>query len=190
VYDNPSLEQPAAGVSAPERRTRRRRRIRLGSWFAWLMVLVVLAALAAGIGLTALLLGERSFSGRIYPNISVRGLDLSGHSEASARRALERRYAVFLSRPVELTFGEQRWRPSAAELGLSIDIERALREAATIGRERDRLENARTVQAAWEQGIDLPLHLRVDQAAMQRYLLGVAAGVEAPPQDADLRRSG
>lgn len=164
----------------------RRRRPLRRLLFEWLLVLLTLAALLATAAAALIVYGERGFAERIYPNISVRGVALGGLSRGAARRAIERHYAAFLHSPVSISYGEQIWRPSAADLGLRLDIDGALDAALAIGRGQARQQNLRTAAAVWEQGVDLPLRLSVDQAAMQRYLIGIAAGVERPPTDADL----
>jgi vancomycin resistance protein YoaR len=182
-------------VSTPAREGRRatqdgRSRTPMRRLFEWLLVLFTLATLLAVVAVAAILFGERSFAQRIYPHISVRGVPVGGMSRDDARQALEQHYAAFLTSPASISYGDQVWRPSAAELGLGLDVDAALDAALGIGRSDARGENLRTAAAVWEQGVELPLRLTVDQAAMQRYLLGVAASVETPPTDADVALAG
>ncbi len=162
----------------------------LGRVSEWLLVLCTLVVLALLSGTVGLLLAEREMARRIYPNISVRGVPVGGMTLAEARRAVERHYGAFLYNPVELRFGEHSWRPSAEELGLQLALDEALAEAFAHARGETRLKNLRHALAIWEQGVDLPLRLRVDQHAMQRYLLDVAAAVEQPPEDAAVALAG
>lgn len=167
-----------------------RRAGRGGGPLAWLLVLLVLATIVAAGGTLALLLSERDYTHRIYPNISVRGVPVGNLSQGAARAAIERHYAEFLARPITLRYGEQDWQPRAADLGLELAIDEALAQALAIGRGDTRLDNLRIVSAAWEQGVDLPLGLAIDQVQMQRYLQRVAAAVELSPLDADVRLDG
>lgn len=162
----------------------------LGRVSEWLLVLCTLVVLALLSGTVGLLLAEREMARRIYPNISVRGVQVGGMTLAEARRAIERHYSAFLYNPVELRFGEHSWRPSAEELGLQLGLDEALAEAFAHARGETRLKNLRHALAIWEQGVDLPLRLRVDQHVMQRYLLDVAAAVEQPPEDAAVALAG
>lgn len=166
------------------------RRGRGGAPLAWLLVLLVLAAIVAAAGMTALLLSERDYARRIYPNISVRGVPVGDLSYAEAHAAIEQHYAEFLARPITLRYDEQTWQPRAADLGIELAIDHALAQALAIGRGDTRLDNLRTVSAAWEQGVDLPLRLAIDQVQMQRYLQRVAAAVELSPLDADVHLDG
>jgi vancomycin resistance protein YoaR len=168
------------------RRVASRRRAHLGAPIEWLIVLLALVTLAIAVAMLALVVGERNYANRIYPNVSIRGVAVGDQSIAAARDLLQRRYADFLHNPLELTYGDQTWRPSAAELGVRLDFDQALQSAAAIGRTDTRLGNARTVATTWDQGIELSLHVAIDQLTMQRYLLGVASAVETLPHNAGL----
>lgn len=167
-----------------------RRQHRLGHFGEWLLVLLALLALLGAGGTIFLIVSERDFAGRIYPNISIRGLDLGNYGAGSARNLLEEQYASFLEHPVELVYAGQRWRPTAAQLGIRLDFERALDTALTAGRTGTRAENAQAVAAIWEQGLEIPLHAHIDQAVMQQYLLEIAHEVETAPRNADVALQG
>ncbi len=176
----PEYEQEVPATSSSKRRRR------FGHLSEWLIVLLTLFVLLVAIGTLAVLLSERDFTGRIYPHISVRGLNLGGYSVSSAHSALERHYVEFLQNPVEVVYGDRRWYPTAAQLGIQLDFDTALQTAVAIGRTGSRVDNVQTVAAVWDQGVEIPLHMRVDQAVMQQYLLELARSVEAPPQNADV----
>lgn len=179
----------AAARVAARRKRRRRHPVRI--FFEWFTLLLLLAALAIGGVVLALLFGERDFYGRIYPHISVRGVGLGGQSLTGAHSRLEWHYSGFLSNPVEIRYGTQVWRPTAAELGISLDTAGAVSAAAAVGRTAEtRADNARTVAAVWEHGVELPLTVRIDQQVMQAYLLEVARSVEQAPRDADVALEG
>jgi vancomycin resistance protein YoaR len=156
----------------------------------WLLVLLAFGALLLAAGAVVLLYGERELYDRIYPNIAVRGAPLGGDTIHSARAELAQRYAPFLTSPIELVYGDRSWHPGADELGLSLAIDAAVEQAHTIGRGAARTDNLRTIRAAWGQGVDLPLHVQIDQAAIQRYLLSVVRAVEHEPRNAELRLDG
>jgi vancomycin resistance protein YoaR len=182
-------------ISAPPRNDRQLTRPKpprrpLRRLFEWLLVLSTLAALLAAAVAAAILLGERDFALRIVPNVVVRGVPVGGLTPAQARAAIERRYASFLYGPVLLSYGERAWRPSAEELGVRLAVDDAVAQAFALGHDNRRADNLRTAAAAWERGVELPLRLQVDQTAMQRYLLGIAASIDAPPADAALALDG
>lgn len=177
--------------SEPEQRPRqRRRRSRFRSVGEWLLLLLVLLTILAAAGSLALMYGERDFSHRIYPNVRVRGLAIGNQHVSAAQHRLEEHYAAFLSYPIELQYGDRVWRPTLKQLGAELDFATAIEQAYTIGRTDTRVDNLRTVAATWENGVELPLHLQIDQAVMQRYLLTIAQELEQAPRNAELRLKG
>jgi vancomycin resistance protein YoaR len=178
-----ALEEALADLQPPRRR-------RFGGLIEWAVVLLVTAATVAVVAIVAILVVERELDRRIYPNISVRGIPVGGLTLDQARRTVERAYGQFLYSPVELSYGDQIWRPTPDELGVRLMLDEALADAFALGRSDTRVANIRRAAAVWQQGYDLPLRLELDQTVTQRYLLGVAAVVEAPPRDAALSLAG
>jgi vancomycin resistance protein YoaR len=151
------------------------------------LALLIVALLAAGGGLYYL---DRSYEGKIYPNVTVQGLPVGEMTPDAAEAALRGLYADFLSQPVALTFGDRVWRPSPAELGIAFDFRGAIDQAYRAGRGNGMIENLQEVAAIWQNGLELPLRVSFDQGAMQRYVAGVRAELESPPADAQLRLEG
>lgn len=156
----------------------------------WPIVVLILAALLAEVGVLMLLFGEQDYTGRIYPNITVRGLDLSNHTPETANIALQKRYEPFLENPVEIRYGELSWYPTAEELGISLNFDRAIKEAMVVGRTETRMENTKTVAAVWENGVEVPLYVSVDHATLQDYLVGLSSMINAPSRNADVALQG
>src|SRR5690606_1985648 len=89
--DEALLQDTSTPTTSPTQRTTKhnKRQRKAGSWLAWLAVLLSLMVLVIGLGAAAYLYAERQFIGRIYPNISIRGLNLGNYSVNQARKALE-----------------------------------------------------------------------------------------------------
>ncbi|NJN16710.1 MAG: vanomycin resistance protein VanB [Oscillochloris sp.] len=162
------------------------RRGRFGNPLEWLIVLLMLGTLLAVAATAAVLFGERELATRIYPNISVRGVAIGGLHFADARAKVEHHYAAFRYNPIVLVYDSHIWQPSAEELGLELMLDEALQQAAVYGRTDTRADNLRTAAAIWEQGVDLPLRITIDQRKLQAYLNRIALAVERPPQNADV----
>jgi vancomycin resistance protein YoaR len=152
-----------------------------------ILSLLVLLMLAAGGGLYYL---DRSYQGKIYPNVTVQGLSVGELTQQEAEAALRARYGAFLQHPATLTYGDQSWQPSAAEVGISFDFKGAIDSAYRAGRGNGLIENLQEVYAIWENGLDLPVHVTFDQNKLRAYVASVGADFEQAPIDAQLRLDG
>jgi vancomycin resistance protein YoaR len=156
----------------------------------WPIVLLVLLALLAEAGVLVLLYGEQDYANRIYPNISIRGLDMSNHTPDTALLALNKRYQEFLAHPIEIRYGEYSWYPTAQAMGVTIHFDDAIKQAMTIGRTDTRMENTRTVATVWQDGTEIALQITVDQHKIQQYLREIANMVNIPSRNADVALQG
>ncbi len=155
-----------------------------GRWI-WhtLMIMVLTCILGAGGVLYYL---DQAFAGHIYPNVSISGIPVGRMNSTAASELLRERYELFAQQPVTLTYGDQVWTPAAAELGVQVAIEQSVQEALAVGRRSGFITNLRQVAAIWESGLDLPLHLTIDQTQMQRYVLERSVEINTPAVDAQL----
>jgi vancomycin resistance protein YoaR len=151
------------------------------------LILLIVVLLLAGGGLYYL---DRSYQGKIYPNVTVQGLPVGEMTRDAAEAALRGQYADFLRQPITLTFGDRVWRPAPAEIGIDFNFKGAIDQAYRAGRSNGMIENVQEVAAIWQNGLELPLRVTFDQGAMQRYVVGLRAELESPPADAQLRLDG
>ena len=149
--------------------------------------MVLLAIITVSVGLYTI---DRSYVDRIYPHVTVRGVAVGELSATAARQAIEQHFAPFLAQPVTLTYADHTWTPTLAELGVRIELDRAVAMALAAGRQNGFLTNLREVLAVYQNGLEVPLHLTVDQATMQAYMLQRVAEVEQPAVDATLTLNG
>lgn len=153
-------------------------------WFGQaLLALLLLALLSSGSLLYYL---DQRFAGRIYPNLSIRGVPVGQMTPEEASAALYARYTPFLEQPLTLTYGDQTWMPSLDELGIRLAIAESVQHAYTAGRGHGLIDNLREVAAVWQNGLELPLFVTVDQTAMQRYILARATEIEQTATNAGL----
>jgi vancomycin resistance protein YoaR len=152
-----------------------------------LLSLLVLLMLGAGGGLYYL---DRSYQGKIYPNVTVQGLNVGELTQLEAEAALRARYGTFLQHPATLTYGDRSWQPSSADVGMDFDFKGAVNSAYRAGRGNGLIENLQEVYAIWENGLDLPVHVTFDQNKLRAYVAGVSAELEQAPLDAQLRLDG
>jgi vancomycin resistance protein YoaR len=187
AIDHPADLPHPTPVALPRVRRRRPPHRAGGLLLNALLILLIGVLLAAGGGLYYL---DRSYQGKIYPNVTVQGLPIGEMTPAAAEAALRGRYEDFLRQPVALTFGDRVWRPSLEQVGVSFDFKGAIDQAYRAGRSNGMVENIQEVAAIWQNGLDLPLRVTFDQGAMQRYIAGLRAELESPPADAQLQLVG
>jgi vancomycin resistance protein YoaR len=179
--------EPEGDIPPPDppperpRRARPTRRRRSGwGWGFALLALLLAAPLALPYALQ-LYYGEAAL-----PGVSVQGEPVSGHSSGAIVAGLSQRYGAFLTQPLTLVYGGQTWRPSLADLGLSLDTGAVARQAVAAGRHGDPITRLRELWALYRNGLDITPRVVVDQRVLQGYLLRIAPEIEQPPQDAAL----
>lgn len=175
-------ELPPDEPRRPRVRRPVRHRRRAPVWL-WLVIgLVLLVAIPSG----ALYTVDMVYPETILPGVSLNGEAIGGYTRTDLIIELRRRYRSFEQQPVTLTFRDQRWQPTLAELGVAFDIERLVNSAFALGRSGDPLTRAYELWLLWQEGIDITPRLTVDLAQTQRYLLGLAPQIERLPADAVL----
>jgi vancomycin resistance protein YoaR len=180
--DLPQFEQPrrARAASRPPRGG-----ASVGLYIALGVLLVAL--ISAGGGLYYL---DRSYEGKIYPNVTVQGLSVGELSPQEAEAALRAHYGTFLQKPATLTYGERTWQPSLADVGVSFDFKGAIDAAYRAGRGNGLIENLQEVYAIWQNGLELPVHVTFDQNKLRQYVVDTTADLELAPVDATLALNG
>lgn len=146
----------------------------------------MLLVLLVGAGFAGLAWLDREYANRIYPNVALQGIDLSQKTQAEARAAVEARFESFLQQPITITYQGQTWQPTPEEIGVRVDVQRAVSEAYNAGRGNGLVENLRQVGTIYQEGLDLPLRITIDGETLSSYLRGIASKVEQPPTEATL----
>lgn len=155
-------------------------------WLTWLVRSVLALLLIVAVGIGSLLVFERVFATRIYPNISIQSVAVGAMTHAEAITALQDRYAEFMQRPVTLIYGDRVWTPSLADLGMQLEMDSAVEHALVTARYQEAGERWHAISAVGMYGLDIPLRLRIDQRVLRSYLLMHLAAVEQAPQDGQL----
>jgi vancomycin resistance protein YoaR len=151
------------------------------------LTLLTLVLAAVGGGLYYL---DRSFAGKIYPNVTVQGLAVGEMTPQEAERVLRSRYSAFLVQPATVTYNDTTVTPSLEELGMSFDFAGAIDQAYRAGRGHGLVDNVREVVAIWQDGLDLPLRITYDERKTLAYVQAIAATIDDAPVDAQIHLSG
>lgn len=151
------------------------------------LTLLVLSLAGAGGGLYYL---DQSYQGKIYPNVSIQGLQVGEMTPQQAEAALRTQHQAFLQQPLTLAYADQTWRPGVDDIGLNFAFSDAVNRAYRAGRGNGLLENLQEVFAIWQNGLDLPLQVSIDQQKLRAYIAKTTAALEVAPADATLRLDG
>lgn len=159
----------------------RRTLIRTGSFGA----IGLTGALLGGAGAT-LAVAEARYAGRFYPGIAVGGIDLSGKTWSEAVSIFDGRWSDFLETPLVLRLDSMEWRPTAEEIGLSVDYLTPLAEAFRFGRTGGIAGRLGQQREAISTPHTWPIRVRYRPQSLYTFLDGLAAGAHKYPTDATL----
>jgi vancomycin resistance protein YoaR len=151
-------------------------------------LLVVLILIAAG-GVWFLSI-ERRYQQRIYPNVSILGVNVGGLQPAEAEAAITEHFRAFTDAPVILNFEGRSWRVSGNDLGLVMGVNDSVQQAYKIGRTRDMMSNVQTIWQTLQQSMAVPVLIVVDEAKAQASVARLASIIDAPAHDPKLHMEG
>lgn len=156
----------------------------------------VFAAIAGGlllffaIALLWTLSYQLIYAGRIFPGVSVAGVDLSGLSPNEASLKLNQTLSYPITGKVLFRDGERIWVASPVELGMVFDPSASALAAYNHGR-KGGLFNALSGQVgARGLGADVAPVVLFDQRVAYTYLQSIASQVDQPVLEASLRVEG
>lgn len=152
------------------------------------LALAVLASLVIFVGLAVVVLVgyQVVYADRIYPGVSVSGIDLSGLKEEEAYQRLVEDLPFTYQGEIQLTDQDQVWTVRPIDLGYLVDPTSTAQAALAVGRDhwlgRDLIDQART----WFKGVELAPVVYYDERIAQLYLKDLATAIDAPMVEASL----
>ena len=153
-------------------------------------------ALAIGLALFALLAAllpavyGMAYAERIFPGVSVSGVDLSGLTQAEAASRLAQRLDYPARGQIVFQEGQNLWTATPAQVGLFLDAQTTASAAYNHGRSGGYFAQASARWQAWSKGISLSPLFIFDQRVAHSYLQSIAALVDRPIIEASLGVSG
>ena len=127
------------------------------------------------------------YAGRIFPGVSVAGVDVSGMTPSDAAVKLNDALSYPISGKVLFRDGEKAWVASPAELGMVFDPSSSAVTAYDVGRSGG-LFGALTGQIrARGNGIYVPPVIIFDQRVAYQFLRNISLQVDQPLQEAGLK---
>ena len=130
------------------------------------------------------------YAGRIFPGVSVAGVDVSGLTPSDAAVKLNGALSYPISGKVLFRDGEKAWVASPAELGMVFDPSSSAVTAYDVGRSGGLFGALAGQIRARGNGVFVPPVIIFDQRVAYQYLRKISAQVDQPLQEAGLSLEG
>jgi vancomycin resistance protein YoaR len=156
----------------------------------------VVAAFISGLTLflvviTIWTLGYQLFyAGRIFPGVSVAGVDLSGLSPADAAVKLNQALSFSTTGKILFRDGEKAWVATPAELGMVFDPSSSAVTAYKLGRSGGLFGALSGQIRAGGAGVSVPPVIVFDQRVAYQYLSQISTQINQPLKEATLQLEG
>ena len=103
------------------------------------------------------------YAGRIFPGVSMAGVDLSGLPVSQAAARLEQAVSYPQTGKIVFRDGEKLWIATPAELGMRLDTSTSAQQAYRLGRSQGLFGNLNTQIQSMQRGVDTSPVLVFDQ---------------------------
>ena len=133
---------------------------------------------------------ELVYREKIYPGVSVGGVDLSGLRPEEAESLLFRQLDYPVRGKIAFQADSQVWMVTPRELGLYLDARASSQAAYALGRTGNLFQRMSAVISAWYSGNSLPPLLVYDERVAENYLAEIAQKVDIPVIEASLSING
>ncbi len=130
------------------------------------------------------------YQGRIFPGVSVAGIDLSNLTPVEAAVQLAQKISYPQTGRIIFQDDSSVWEAQPSDLGLSSNLEETVSQAYAYGRSGFPLRRVIEQLSSWHSGRDLPPVLNYDEYAARAFLAGIAAKVDQPVIEASLELNG
>jgi vancomycin resistance protein YoaR len=136
--------------------------------------------------LTGLFAYQYMQSGRIYPGVTLAGVDLSGLSIDQATERVFEEVTYPQNGRILFKYGDTSWLASPAELGLFLDAQTSAQKAFDTGRSGNLLPRLINQYNLYTQGVDIPPVMIFDQNMALQYLSHLSGQIDQPVIEASL----
>lgn len=156
----------------------------------------IVTALVSGLALFFVLLivwtlgYQLLYAGRIFPGVSVAGVDLSGLSRDEAAVRLNETLSYSITGKILFRDGEKAWMASPAELGMVFDPSSSAVAAYKLGRSGGLFGALSGQMRATGGGVSIPPAVIFDQRVAYQYLSQISSQINQPVVEASLNLEG
>src|SRR5574341_476103 len=130
------------------------------------------------------------YAGRIFPGVSVAGVDLSGLTPPDAAVKLNQTLSYPINGKILFRDGEKAWVATPAQLGMVFDPSSSAMTAYRLGRSGGLLGALSGQIRAGGRGVNVPPVIVFDQRVAFQYLSQIATQISQPLVEASLKLEG
>lgn len=130
------------------------------------------------------------YAGRIFPGISVAGVDLSGLTPSDAAVKLNQALSYPITGKVLFKDGEKAWMATPAQLGMVFDPSSSALTAYRLGRSGGLFGALSGQIRAGGRGVSVPPVIVFDQRVAFQYLSQISTEINQPMMEASLKLNG
>ncbi len=133
---------------------------------------------------------QLAYAGRIFPGVSIAGVDVSGLSPNAAALKLSQTLSYPITGKILFRSADKTWVASPAELGMVFDPTASANAAYKYGRSGNPFSALSSQAGASGLGADVPPVILFDQRVAYGYLQNIAAQIDQPVVEANLHLEG
>jgi len=150
----------------------------------WSIISILLLILIAA---AILFSYQKAYAGKIYPNVSFGGVDLSGKTKQEAQTILENKFQSTLDKEITLTANGLEVKAKLADTGLTFDFNKIINQGYSVGRETDFFQNLVSSTKTFYQNNQVEVTPYLNQTKYNTFVQIVVDQLNTKPEDATLK---
>ena len=121
---------------------------------------------------------------RIFPGVTVWGVDLGGMDKLEARESLRRRTVFLQKETIILRDRDKVWNFTPSQLGMSVKVDRAIEEAFAVGHSGSLWTDVLEQWDSFYYGHNIAPIIMLDMVMTEELLKGISRDINVLPRDA------
>ena len=146
--------------------------------------IVNIAGVIAGVFFVAGILFSVTYRGRIYPGVIIAGINLGGATKEWAQATLEANLKE--DQPVVLKYEGESWTMLLSDVSGKIDFEGSAREAISVGRNNNTVQNIGAIASAFFGGREIDPVINFDLSLLRRNISSISAEIDIPAKEPEI----
>lgn len=120
------------------------------------------------------------YRNKIYPNVIVAGVNLSGNTVDQAMSLLNSQYQNIASYEFHLTYSDKAWVYKASDWGLIVNIPNTVNSAYNIGRDPSIFKNINLLFKLQKESVVVPVEVTLSEDLFKKTLQAISDEVNIP----------